>query len=241
MNGEQISKALEFLEDDLVVCADEVRRGKRSFFRSGARWAAVAAACAAVVAVAAFVVPPAVSEDSALNGMIQQPGYSSSSNTEVPVESTVEQETAPILWREVSLNSILLAVPTGWNVDQEGADGDGAYAMTLEHEGKVLTVGYDPGFAVCGTGLEFMDVRIAGRDASVGYYDGSEIWSFISLGDDFVVINHAGDEWDSEERDEIIAILNTIVCMSHSENHDSGAGEDHPHTEGHHSGSKDHH
>ena len=47
MKGEHISDALEFLDDDLVACTNEVRRGKRSFFRPTLRWVA-AAACAAV-------------------------------------------------------------------------------------------------------------------------------------------------------------------------------------------------
>ena len=42
------------------------------------------------------------------------------------------------------------------------------------------------------------------------------------------------------ERDEINAILGTIVCHPHREKHDADAGEDHPHTEGHHSSEKHH-
>ena len=237
MNGEQISAALEFLDEDLVACTDEVRRGKRRFFRPTLRWAAAAAACAAVVMAGAIFFPPMVSEDSTMNGMIQDPEYSANSNSGVSID---EQGGATSLWREVSVNSIILSAPLDGDAEQEEMDGDGGYHIALEHEGRVLTVGYNPGFAVCGTGLEEKSVTVAGMEASAGYYDGNELWSFITLGNDYVVINQAGDAWTREEQDEINAILGTIVCHPHREKHDADAGEDHPHTEGHHSSEKHH-
>ena len=216
MRGEEISNALEFLDEDLVACTDEVRRGKRYFFRPTLRWAAAAAVCAVVVMVGAVLFPPMVSEDSAINGMIQDPEHASSSNAGETHESTRGEDTLPELWREVSVNSIILSVPPEWNVEQESVDGDGSYHMALEHDGKMLTVGYHPGFAVCGTGLEEKKVTVAGMEASAGYYDGSGIWSFITLGNDFVVINQAGDTWTREEQEQINAILNTIVCTPHN-------------------------
>lgn len=58
--------------------------------------------------------------------------------------------------------------------------------------GLVLTPPYAPalkfsiaynehGLGVCGTGLREDKATIAGCDARLGYYDGSDIWSFISI------------------------------------------------------------
>ena len=231
MKGEHISDALEFLDDELLSCADEVRRGKRSFFFPVRRWGILAAAaCAAVVMVGAVLFPPRVAGDTAMNGMVQEPEFSASSNTGVTEEAN--------LWREVSVNSIILSVPPGWEVEQEVVDGDGSYGMRLAHEGKVITVGYDPGFAVCGTGLEEKNITVAGMEGNAGFYDGSEMWSFITLENDYVIINQAGEGWTREEQDEINAILRTIVCNPHTESHDQ---KDHSQSEGHHGSSGKHH
>ena len=107
-------------------------------------------------------------------------------------------------WNEFSMNALTISVPDDWNVERE------VDSITLEHEGKTLAVVDYPGFAVCGTGLEERIVLIAGMEAHAGFYDGSKLWSFIVLTDDFVVLNHAGDDWNEEERAAIAVILNTI-------------------------------
>ena len=64
MNSEYISDALNELDDDLVICTDEVRRGKRVFWRAPMRGMLAAAACAAVVIAGALFIRSAVMHDS---------------------------------------------------------------------------------------------------------------------------------------------------------------------------------
>ena len=233
MNSEYISDALNELDDDLVIRTDEVRRGKRVFWRTPMRGMLAAAACAAVVIAGAFFIRPAVMHDSAA----QENGVQFSDTNTGAVDAPLEDmAVASEVWKEVSVNSILLSVPPGWGVVQN----DAASSMTLEHDGKVLTVGHHPEFVVCGTDLEEKCITIAGAEVTAGFYDGSDMWSYIHLGDDFVIINQAGDTWTREELDDIEAILDTVVCHPHTEKHDSEVTENHTKTEGHHGSGKHH-
>ena len=231
MNGEMISDALGCLDDELVAQTDEVRRGKRVLWRSApVRGIIAAAACAVLVLVGVMVLPPLTASDSGENGMDYMEDYAA----EGADEPHYAASSTSLQWKTVTLSGITVSMPQDWEVMD--VNGEDVSYVSLFHGENYLIIEHDPNFAVCGTGLEYRDLTIAGMEARAGFYDGSPMWSFIKLEDDCVVRNESGEDWSEEELDEIIKILESIVHHPHAENEGSGTGQTH-HNEsgGHHS------
>ena len=75
-------------------------------------------------------------------------------------------------------------------------------------EGSVGLYYHPNGFGVCGTGLETNELTLAsGEKASVGYYDGSDAWSFISMEMDYAALAEGTAEWTKEDRDTAMDIV----------------------------------
>lgn len=76
-------------------------------------------------------------------------------------------------------------------------------------ENKMSLCAYKDMFGVCGTGLEIKDITLdIGNTASVGYYDGSERWSFINFGDN--VVMHSESYLKPEDVKETLSMIKTM-------------------------------
>ena len=100
--------------------------------------------------------------------------------------------------------SITLTIPKGWEYRlcpvKDDALLSSSYGIQFYPKGQkgYVEVGYQDSFGVCGTGLKEEQWKIAGVGVNVGYYDGSEIWSFIAFhGDDekIVALTSDVDAW----------------------------------------------
>lgn len=106
--------------------------------------------------------------------------------------------------QEGPYGSIALTIPKGWEyrLCPVGDDAllSSSYGIQFYPKGQkgYVEVGYQDTFGVCGTGLKEEKWKIAGVEANVGYYDGSEIWSFVAFhGDDEKIVALASevDAW----------------------------------------------
>lgn len=86
------------------------------------------------------------------------------------------------------------------------------------HSDGKIRIEYSPYFAVCGTGLTGKKTTIGNYEASMGFYDNNETWSFIALSGeaqrDYVILNEGTDEWWSDYGIEAMAILDTLLVGS---------------------------
>ena len=206
MNAEQISDALNFLDEELIAQTDEVRRGVRVMHRPPIRWISAAAACAALVIVGVLSIPPAVEKsDAMIDNMMEMSDAGGAGTPEFGLEPSVGQ------WKMVTNGSLTIHIPADWKWSEERVNGQWESHIALFHGENHVILGYDPSFAVCGTGLEQENAVIAGMDARVGTYDGKSMWDFIVFENDYVVINHSGENWSMEERDTIRSILETLT------------------------------
>ena len=206
MNAEQISDALDFLDDELISQTDEVRRGVRVLQRPPIRWITAAAACAALVIVGVLSIPPAVEKnDAAMDSMMEMSNAGGSGTPEYGYEPSAGQ------WQMATNGTLTIHIPPDWEWSEEHVNGQWESHIALFHGENHLILGYDPAFAVCGTGLEQENAVIAGMDARVGTYDGKSMWDFIVFENDYVVINHSGENWSMKERDTIFSILETLT------------------------------
>ncbi len=106
--------------------------------------------------------------------------------------------------QEGPYGSIALTIPKGWEyrLCPVGDDAllSSSYGIQFYPKGQkgYVEVGYQDTFGVCGTGLKEEKWKIAGVEVNVGYYDGSEIWSFVAFhGDDEKIVALASevDAW----------------------------------------------
>ena len=106
--------------------------------------------------------------------------------------------------QEGPYGSITLTIPKGWEyrLCPVGDDAllSSSYGIQFYPKGQkgYVEVGYQDTFGVCGTGLKEEKWKIAGVEVNVGYYDGSEIWSFVAFhGDDEKIVALASevDAW----------------------------------------------
>lgn len=113
---------------------------------------------------------------------------------------------------------ITLQLPESWScaitsIDAAELDAGISAGITFwprgREEGKLRFEYYPQGFAVCGTGLETADAIVAGRNASLGTYDGEPLWTFISFGHDFAVWGEGHEHWWAEYGDQAMGILNS--------------------------------
>jgi hypothetical protein len=119
---------------------------------------------------------------------------------------------------------VSLTLPDGWTYEtvQEADDPTSCVTVSIrpeDAEGEgAISVSYRKGFGVCGTGLVQKDVLFNGHEATMGFYDGSSLWSFICLKDpeDCVIINSA-ERWYAEYEEEIGRILSTVSFVRYDE------------------------
>lgn len=81
--------------------------------------------------------------------------------------------------------SFELDIPEGWSFEEYSGDGSCGLVLTpaVAPELHYSLLYYGRVFGVCGTGLEEERVQLGdgGLEATVGYYDGSERWSFVAF------------------------------------------------------------
>ena len=199
MNGEQISDALVYLDDELIAQTDAVRQGKRIPFRAPAR-GILAAACAALVLAGAWALPQRAGDDAAesvQNGM-EMSNIIADSEFGGSTSNSGNRKT-------ITVSGITVMIPSDWEwEEQEGG-------IVLFHGDHHLTVKHDPNFGVCGTGLEQKTVTIAGMDVGMGTYDGKNMWDYLVFPGDYVVLNESGENWTEAERTIILEILDSLT------------------------------
>ncbi|MBQ8238251.1 MAG: hypothetical protein IJZ39_08920 [Oscillospiraceae bacterium] len=224
MNPEQFHDALNYLDDDLISETDELRRGQRVMQtlpapRQIIPWVASAACLALVLGFGPWFLP-AMETDSNSNGSnemlqdAQQPPKDLTEEQQIyeGVEANMEHSRSEYAAQRISCDDISMEIPETWDHEIVKEDGGGYFLVIRPpHEEGSVRVGYWPNFAVCGTGLATREVVIAGMDACVGTYDGSRVWSFITFGDDYVVINEGADEWWGVYGDLLMECLETLV------------------------------
>ena len=108
--------------------------------------------------------------------------------------------------------SILLL--SGWEYKIEEYNANGmSYGVSFRPAGEDGWVDYHywPFFGVCGTGLETREFG----NGSMGIYDGSDIWSFISYPaskGNFVATTHGVDGWWENKGDVALSIITKAIC-----------------------------
>ena len=206
MNAEQISDALNFLDEDLIAQTDEVRRGARVMYQPPLRKIIPAAACAALVIVGVLSIPPAVEKsDAVLDNMMEMSNAGGSVTPEYGLEPSAGQ------WQMATNGTLTVYIPPDWEWSEEDVNGQWESHLALFHGENHLVIGYYPTFAVCGTGLKEDAITIAGMEAQMGTYDDNTMWDFICFPGDYVAINYSGENWTEEEQDAILSILETLT------------------------------
>lgn len=79
-------------------------------------------------------------------------------------------------------------------------------------EGAIVIEYVAKGFGVCGTGLSVEQIDFNGYEATKGYYDGNQLWSFVALKGDYrnCVIMNSAKNWYEDYEDEIDLILDSV-------------------------------
>ena len=112
---------------------------------------------------------------------------------------------------------IELTIPNDWNYEEMPKNEENdfyKYALKLyknNSEQYAVLYLYNNPFGVCGTARTVEDITLNnGKEATIGYYDGSKIWSDISFyntNKNIAVINYNLTESESQE---VIEIIKTI-------------------------------
>lgn len=222
MNPENIHNALNYLDDDLIAETDALRQGTRVRRRSTVRkvisWA-VPAACLVLVLGAGTQILPALAggSTSSENGALEMEAAQSPGEMQDQMlisESGVHQNESKTEYalQTVSCGNISIEIPETWDHELVKEDGGGYFIVIRPpYEQGCVRVGYWPNFGVCGTGLTEEKTVIAGMNATVGTYDGSDVWSFITFGDDYVAINEGADAWWGKYGKLLMECLETLV------------------------------
>lgn len=132
---------------------------------------------------------------------------------ETSVSSSELNRVETVCWAEGGAK-LALELPGNWEYDITTlAENDYAAGITFwprgREEGKLRFEYYPQGFGVCGTGLETADAIVAGRNASLGTYDGEPLWTFISFGQDFAVWGEGHEHWWAEYGEQAMEILDS--------------------------------
>ena len=205
MNSEFIMDALQDLDEDLIAQTDAVRQGKRKLYRPPIRGLIAAAACAAMVLTGVLSMPPRLESDSAAFEPMENGMEMAGDSAGGALESEYGYSPTSGEWKTVTAGNVTVTIPPDWEWD--GTEDN----IVLSHGENCLTIGYDPSFAVCGTGLEQQTISIADMEARVGTYDGKTMWDFIVFPGDWVALNESGENWTEEEKSEIISILESLT------------------------------
>lgn len=224
MSPEKFHDALNYLDDDLITQTDELRRGQRVAQRHPTArqivpWVAAAACLTLVIGIGPRLLP-SVETDNAANGTPEMmhdaqeapmPGLTEDQNYG-SAEANIGQSRSEYTTQRIACGNITLEIPDTWEHEIVKEDGGGYFLhIRPPYEEGYIRVGYWQGFAVCGTGLHEEEAVIAGRNVFIGTYDGNPVWNFITLGDDYVVINEGANDWWGAHGDTVMEILETIV------------------------------
>ncbi|MBO5943766.1 MAG: hypothetical protein J6Q50_00555 [Clostridia bacterium] len=140
------------------------------------------------------------------------------------VFNRVELGTGELVKVEKDDRMLSLIIPEGWEYAtyetlEHKELSELAYTFFIEfwpegrNEGSIL-LACDENFGVCGTGLECKEVVIGGHTCSMGIYDNSNAWSFITIDVesdvDYFIWNYAQDSWWNEYGTEAMEILDTL-------------------------------
>ncbi len=142
-------------------------------------------------------------------------------------EPVVQDEKAV---QEGPYGRISLTLLEGWDYELCAVGDDrllsADYGIQFYPEGMsegYIEVGYHTNFGVCGTGLSEETITVAGEPARAGYYDGSEVWSYLAFegkDESIVAMNSGAENWWKQHGDEAMKILDTL---SYEPDQQSGA------------------
>ncbi len=115
---------------------------------------------------------------------------------------------------------ISLRLPAGWDYELCPIDSPrlrtclyGIQFYPESAEEGFIEAGYVDGFGVCGTGLSQTKRTLAGREASVGTYDGHAYWDFVFMTEGqegLAAFTFSVGNWWEEYGEETYAVLDTI-------------------------------
>ena len=130
-----------------------------------------------------------------------------------------QQESGPAeVLTEVGIGNIAISLPEGWAYEEiPYDDANRSFGMAFwpegVSEGRVELRHYDQLFGVCGTGLETVPGKtVNGYGVTFGYYDGSDIWSYMSyegVPGCYVATTSQVDSWWEEYSYQVEQILGT--------------------------------
>ena len=115
---------------------------------------------------------------------------------------------------------ITLPLPSGWGyaitpLNAAESSSNMASGITFwplgREDGKIFFGYYPNRFGVCGTGLETVEMELAGQTATVGTYDGAELWDFIRFDEHFAVWGQGHERGWAEYGDTAMKILDSAV------------------------------
>ena len=132
-------------------------------------------------------------------------------------EITTNYENTKKYSKTIENLKIELTIPNDWNYEEMSKNEENdfyKYALKLyknNSEQYAVLYLYNNPFGVCGTARTVEDITLNnGKEATIGYYDGSKIWSDISFyntNKNIAVINYNLTESESQE---VIEIIKTI-------------------------------
>ena len=111
--------------------------------------------------------------------------------------------------------SISLRVPDGWVCEAcpEGEDGFD-YSLRLYPEGEekgYVEVAYAPNYGICGTGMEYKEIELAGKKANAVKDIDAGRWEYIFFEDsDVLVTSWDAGSWFSKNAGQLMEILDTL-------------------------------
>ena len=126
--------------------------------------------------------------------------------------------------KRVENTIIIFDLPKEWNFEEiDNPENQNAkFELKLYKDSKEKTASlyyYNEMFGVCGTGLVSKKITLNnGNEASVGFYDGNQIWNFIAFGNlnrNIAVLNNGLDENDANE---LLGIIKTLNIVNGQEN-----------------------
>lgn len=126
--------------------------------------------------------------------------------------------------KQIEDTIIILDLPKEWNFEEiDNPENQNAkFELKLYKDSKEKTASlyyYNEMFGVCGTGLVSKKITLNnGNEASVGFYDGNQIWNFIAFGNlnrNIAILNNGLDENDANE---LLGIIKTLQIEDENDN-----------------------
>ena len=126
--------------------------------------------------------------------------------------------------KEIENAIIKLDLPKEWHYEEiDNPENQNAkFELKLYKDSKEKSASlyyYNEMFGVCGTGLISKKINLNnGNEASVGFYDGNQIWNYVAFGSlnpNIAVLNNGLDESDANE---LLGIIKTLNLINEQEN-----------------------